>query len=97
MRLFFFATVGLLSLNACAFRVGSGSTTMTSGEASEALDEASVSAQASELTSASIDIATNFTIGQAATQAAQNLYSFIASQLACADITVSGELPGVKR
>jgi len=90
MRLFFFATVGLLSLNACAFRVGSGSTTMTSGEASEALDEASVSAQASELTSASIDIATNFTIGQAATQAAQNLSSFIASQLACADITVSG-------
>jgi len=89
MRLFFFAAVGLLSLNACAFRVGSGSTTMTSGEASEALDEAAVSAQASELTSASIDIATNFTIGQAAAQAAQNLSSFIASQLACADITVS--------
>jgi hypothetical protein len=91
MRLFFLGTVGLLSLNACMFRAG-GSTTMSSSEASEALDEASVSAQASELTSASIDIATNFTIGQAAEQAAQNLSSFIASQLACADITVSGNM-----
>ncbi len=91
MRLFFM-TVGLLSLNACALRVGGSNTTMTSSEASEALDEASVSAQASELTTASIDIATNFTIGQAAEQAAQNLSSFIASQLACADITVSGDM-----
>jgi len=103
MRLFFFTTVGLLSLNACMFRAGGSSTTMTSGEASEALDEASVSAQASELTSASIDIATNFTIGQAASQAAQDLASFIASQLPCADITTSidtltivyGAKPGV--
>lgn len=79
----------VLALSGCLFRTQT-TESISSTDAAEALDEASVSAQASELTSASIDIATNFTIGQAAAQAAQNLEGFIAAQLPCADITLSG-------
>jgi len=83
-----FLIAAFLSLNACLLRTsGDG---MTTSQASEALDEASVSAQASELTSASIDVSTNFTIGEAAEQAAQDLSAFIQSQLPCASITLSG-------
>lgn len=87
MRSLLFAC-GLVALNACLLRADSSA--MTASEAAEALDEASVSAQASELTSASVDLATHFTIGEAAAQAAQDLSNFIVSQLPCAAITVSG-------
>jgi len=88
MRSFFFLVLGVVALDGCLLRADSSA--MSSSEASEALDEASVSSQASELTSASIDIATNFTIGEAAEQAAQDLSTFIVSQMPCAAITVSG-------
>lgn len=89
MRSLLFAASATVALNACMLRVDASSS-MTAGQAGEALDEASVSAQASELTSASIDVATNFTIGEAAEKAAQDLSSFIASQLPCAGVTLSG-------
>ncbi|HEY2408975.1 MAG TPA: hypothetical protein VGI10_23380 [Polyangiaceae bacterium] len=63
---------------------------LTLAEASEALQEASDSSQAGALTSASIDISTNFTIGQAVGDAATELKTFIASQLPCAEVTLSG-------
>jgi len=84
----FFLLCGVFALNGCLLRADSSA--ITASEASEALDEASVSSQASELTSASIDIATNFTIGEAAAQAAQDLQAFIVSQMPCADVTLSG-------
>lgn len=62
---------------------------MTVAEAREALNEATISSQASDLTAASIDITTNFTIGQAVTAAANELKTFIGTQLPCADIQLS--------
>lgn len=62
--------------------------TMTLAEASEALSEASASTQASELSATSVEITTNFTIGSAVEAAADELRTFIATQLPCAEIAV---------
>ncbi len=62
---------------------------MTAGEALQALDEASISSQAASLTSGTVEIATNFTIGQAVEKAAGELRSFIESQLPCAEIDLN--------
>lgn len=62
---------------------------LTFAEAREALEEAEVSSQAMSLTSSSIEITTDFTIGQAVEEAAEEIRSFIESQLPCADIQVS--------
>jgi hypothetical protein len=61
---------------------------LTAGEATQALQQASDAGQAEGLTSASVDIATNFTIGQAVQESAAELRSFIAAQLPCADVTL---------
>ncbi len=63
---------------------------LTAAEAQESLEEASASSQAEGLTSATVDISTNFTIGEAVEQAAQDLKTFIASQLPCADVALAG-------
>ena len=62
--------------------------TMTFAEAKEALSEASASTQASELTSTSIELSTNFTIGSAVEAAADELRTFVETQLPCAQITL---------
>lgn len=62
---------------------------MTVGEAREALDESSVESQASALTTNSVEISTNFTIGKAVGEAATELKTFIQSQLPCAEITLA--------
>ena len=61
---------------------------LTSAEAQEALQQASASSQAENLTAASVDISTNFTIGGALEKAAEELKSFVDSQLPCADVTL---------
>ncbi len=58
-------------------------------EAAQALDEASVAGQAEALTSASVEITTSFTIGDAVQQAAQEIRTFVSSQLPCAEITLA--------
>jgi hypothetical protein len=63
---------------------------LTASEARQAVEETSWSTQAEGLSAASIDISTNFTIGQAVEAAAQELHNFIVSQLPCADVTLSG-------
>jgi hypothetical protein len=63
---------------------------LTASEAQESLEEASASSEAEGLTSATVDISTNFTIGEAVEQAATDLKAFIASQLPCAGIVLSG-------
>jgi hypothetical protein len=62
---------------------------MTVSEASQALDEAGSEAQASQAVNTTIDISTNFTIGQAVEKAAEELKAFVESQLPCADITLA--------
>lgn len=64
-------------------------TPMTQAEAHDAIDETTVSSQASSLTSDSIELSTNFTIGDAVEQAAKDLEAFIGTQLPCAGITVA--------
>ncbi len=61
---------------------------MTLGEAGEALSEAGASTQAAELSSTSVEISTNFTIGSAVEAAADELRTLIEKQLPCADISL---------
>jgi hypothetical protein len=76
--------------------------TLTLAEASQAVQEASLASQAEGLTSASVEITTSFTIGQAVEAAAQEIHTFVSSQLPCAEITLAnstltieyGALPG---
>ena len=63
---------------------------LTSAEAQEALEQASASSQAENLAAASVDISTNFTIGGALEKAADELKTFVDSQLPCADVTLEG-------
>jgi hypothetical protein len=63
---------------------------LTLGEASQALEESKLSTQAEMLVGDSVEIATNFTIGDAVEAAAQELQAFIESQLPCAAITLEG-------
>jgi hypothetical protein len=62
---------------------------MTQSEAHDALDESTVESQASSLTTSSVEISTNFTIGKAVGEAAAELRTFIGTQLPCAAITLS--------
>jgi hypothetical protein len=66
------------------------SSTMTSSEALQAVEESTLASQAENLTSASVEITTSFTIGQAVESAAQEIKSFITNQLPCADVVLSG-------
>jgi hypothetical protein len=61
---------------------------LTLGEATSALEQASDAGQAEGLTSASVDVSTNFTIGQAVKDGANELKTFIGTQLPCADVTL---------
>lgn len=63
---------------------------MSKGESAQALDEVGLEAQASALTSSTIEISTSFTIGDAVEAAAEELKTFIDSQLPCAEATLSG-------
>lgn len=82
--------VGILSvgLGGC-MRDKSDESVMTRADALEAVDESSIASQAADLTSASIEISTNFTIGSAVDRAADELRTFIATQLPCADIQLT--------
>jgi len=61
---------------------------LTAAEAQESLQQAAASSQAENLAAASVDISTNFTIGGAVESAANELRTFVYSQLPCADITL---------
>lgn len=68
----------------------SGCIGLTLEEAKEVLEETKLVSQTSALTCSSVEISTNFTIGDAVQQAAEELRDFIQSQLPCAEITVQG-------
>lgn len=76
-----------LSLTACP---KDNAEPVTTAEASQALEESTLSSQAQELTSSSIELSTNFTLGGAVEQAADQLRAFVASQLPCAGLTLTG-------
>jgi hypothetical protein len=62
----------------------------TLGEATQALEESSAATQAEGLSATSVDISTNFTIGQAVENAAAELRTFVESQLPCAEVMLEG-------
>ena len=64
-------------------------TPMSLGEASQAVEEASLDGQASTVTANTIEISTTFTIGAAVEKAAEEIKSFIETQLPCAEITLA--------
>lgn len=61
---------------------------LTIAEAQEAVEESTLSNQAVSVVNGTVEITTNFTIGQAVEDAAEELRSFITSQLPCAEVTV---------
>lgn len=83
---FCIATCSLL-LAACP---ATNTDSLTVREAQQALEESSLSSQADTLLANGVEISTHFTIGDAIEKAADDLRAFIASQLPCADITLSG-------
>lgn len=78
-----------LGLSGCMRDKSDDEQVMTRSEALEAVDESSIASQAADLTSASIEISTNFTIGSAVANAAEELRAFIATQLPCADVRLT--------
>lgn len=69
---------------------------MTTSEAGQAIEEAGVEAQASQAVATTIEISTNFTIGQAVEKAAEELKAFVESQLPCAEVTLEGHTLAVE-
>lgn len=63
---------------------------LTRAEASEALEESQLSTQAASLTSGTVEITTNFTIGGAVEAAADELKAFYTDQLPCAEVSLEG-------
>src|SRR5262245_34054693 len=65
-------------------------TAMTTTEAQQALQESAISGEAENVTSGTIEIATEFTLGQAVENAATEIGNFITTQLPCANVTLTG-------
>ena len=85
-RLRAFVTFGFVMLGLLACKEKG----LTRGEAQQALEESQVSTQAASLTSGSLEIATNFTIGGAVEDAAAELRTFYTEQLPCAEVALDG-------
>lgn len=77
-----------LILTACPKNRGSSDDPLTQQEAELALEEASTASEAEALMAANVEISTNFTLGSAVRDAADELGRFIQSQLPCADVTL---------
>ena len=77
-----------LAMGAAA--VFAGCTALTQAEAAEALDEAGLASEAAALVSGTVEIGTEFTIGDAAQAAADELRSFVETQLPCAEASIEG-------
>jgi hypothetical protein len=87
MRSSLIAPAILLSMAGCHPQEG-----LTGQEAQTASQELQVESQSQALTSNTVELATNFTIGGAVEHAADELRSFVQSQLSCADVTLSGNM-----
>ncbi len=78
-----------LALAACSNTDSGQDDTLTLAEASQAVDESSADGQANSLSSSTIEISTNFTLGQGAAKAADEIRGFITAQLPCADLSLA--------
>ncbi|MDX2054995.1 MAG: hypothetical protein SFV15_21510 [Polyangiaceae bacterium] len=73
-----------LTLTACPREQG-----LTGEEAREAVQESALSSEAEGLTASAVDLSTHFTIGQGVQAAADELKTFVSSQLPCAAISAT--------
>ncbi len=64
--------------------------TLTTAEAKEAVDQAVSSAKAEGLTTEIVEITTDFTLGDAVEEAAENLRGFVESQIPCSTVSRTG-------
>lgn len=78
-------TLCLMLMPACGF-----GDPMTLPEAAEALEQARTSASHEQLTNDPIEVSTDFTIGQALVDAAQELGAFWQSQVPCTEVSWDG-------
>lgn len=85
MKRAFYLVVLPLALAACPRE-----SALTVEQARASLQEASAASQAENLSAVSVDLSTHFTIGMAAEQAARELQNFLATELPCADVALSG-------
>jgi hypothetical protein len=90
MRRILYAFACLIPLTLVGCKKPKAQEELTTAEASQALEEAKVSGEASNLTASSIEISTSFTIGQAVEKAAGEIRDFIAAELPCAKIDLAG-------
>ena len=86
MKRLTFALIFALQLTACPRR----EERLTLAEAQQALEESAAASQAEGLTATSVDLATTFTIGGGIEQATEQLRTFLANQLPCAEVTTDG-------
>lgn len=92
----------LLSWSIFAVALAGCEERLTAEEARVAAIEAALSSQAEGLTAGSLELATDFTVGEAVESAAEQIRDFVAAELPCAEVTVSagrvdleyGALPG---
>jgi hypothetical protein len=89
MRIVSLAAVSTLALLSMGLAGCEKEAPMSSAEAQDALSESNTSSQAASLTSSSVEVGTNFTIGHAVTDAAAELKTFVLTELPCADVTVA--------
>ncbi len=85
MRARFWLPVFVLALAGCTRQER-----LTRDEAGESVEESQLAVQASALTGNTIEITTNFTIGDAVAQAAEEVRDFYATNLPCAEVTLDG-------
>jgi hypothetical protein len=77
-----------LLLTACPRNRGANDEPLSQQEAQLALEEASAASGAEALMAANVEFTTNFTIGEAVREAAEELRDFIRTQLPCADVAL---------
>lgn len=70
------------------FAIGACNPALTASEARAALEESSLESQASAVTSSTIELNTEFTIGSAIEDAARQLLGFVQSQVPCAEVSL---------
>lgn len=90
MRRILYAFACLIPLSLVGCKKTGTQDELTTAEASQALEEAKVEGEASNLAASSIEISTSFTIGQAVETAAAEIRDFVTAQLPCAKIDLMG-------
>ena len=90
VRTYFAALIAVSLLPGCPKKDGEepNEEPLTLAEAGQAVEEAAISGDAINLVGGSIEITTDFTIGEAVANAAAEIGDFIESQLPCAAITL---------